>query len=238
HRTKKDSGALSGYHTKAFTIPPPRLDEVIQKRLDFALRITSGDIALRKLGSSTSFSKLHVLIGMLEDSLKKNPDLLTFLNNVSNENIRKAIELVKKFFGSGHVDMEKIYNICISQGKYTVPIHELLRSVIFSDNIHYSSSTSEIVNLLDVRYHNPNEHFILSVLVALLDDYSKNSRNDGFVTIKEVYSYMQGVGFDPRQIDSVLNFAYSKKLFETSHKGDKLLTQNNELNIRATNLAI
>src|SRR5690606_11803472 len=134
--------------------------------------------------------------------------------------------------------MEKIYNICISQGKYTVPIHELLRSVIFSDNIHYSSSTSEIVNLLDVRYHNPNEHFILSVLVALLDDYSKNSRNDGFVTIKEVYSYMQGVGFDPRQIDSVLNFAYSKKLFETSQKGDKLLTQNNELNIRATNLAI
>ena len=238
HRTKKDSGALSGYHTKAFTIPPPRLDEVIQKRLEFALRITSGDIALSKLDTSTSFSKLNVLIGMFEDSLKKNNSLLTFLNNVSNENIRKAIELVKKFFGSGHVDMEKIYDICITQGYYTVPVHELLRSVIFSDNIHYSSSNSEIVNVLDVRHHNPNEHFILVVLISLLDDYSKNSRNNGFVTIKEVYSYMQGVGYNPNQIDSVLNFAYSKKLFETSQKGDKLSTQNNELNIRATNLAI
>lgn len=238
HRTKKESGALSGYHTKAFTIPPPRLDEVIQKRLEFALRITSGDIALSKLDTSTSFSKLHVLIGMFSDSLQKNNGLLTFLNNVSNENIRKAIELVKKFFGSGHVDMEKIYDICTRTGFYTVPVHELLRSVIFSDNIYYSSSNSEIVNLFDVRYHNPNEHFITLTLIALLDDYSKNSRNNGFITIKEVYRYMQGVGFIPNQIDSLLNFAYSKNLFETSQKGDKLSIQNNELNIRATNLAI
>ncbi|OEU55231.1 MAG: hypothetical protein BA868_00815 [Desulfobacterales bacterium C00003106] len=47
HRTKKESGALSGYHTKAFTIPPPRLDEVVRKRLEFAQKITSGEIALR-----------------------------------------------------------------------------------------------------------------------------------------------------------------------------------------------
>ncbi|MBC6998635.1 hypothetical protein, partial [Cytophaga sp. FL35] len=59
-----------------------------------------------------------------------------------------------------------------------------------------------------------------------------------FITIKEVFSYMQGVGFNPNQIDSLLNFAYSKNIFETSQKGDKLSIQNNELNIRATNLAI
>ncbi len=160
------------------------------------------------------------------------------MSNVSNENIRKSIELMKKFFGSGHVDMEKILSIYQDQGHYTVPIHELLRSVIFGDNIYYSPTNSEIINLFDVRHHNPNEHFILLILIALLDDYSKNSRNQGFVLIKEVYSYLQGIGFTVTQIDSVLNFAYSKKIFETSQKGDILDAENSELQIRATNLAI
>ena len=237
HRTKKESGALSGYHTKAFTIPPPRIDEVIKKRLEFAQKITSGEIVLSKLRNKTTFSKLHSLIGAFLDSLDSNQDLLTFLNNISNENIRKAIELIKKFFGSGHVDMEKIINIYEEKYRYTVPLHELLRAVIFGDNIHYSPTNQEIVNIFDVRHYNPNEHFILPIFLSLLDDYSRNSRNHGFISIKEMYSYMQGVGFTPSQIDSLLNFAYSRKLFETSNKGDILELFNNDLMIRITSIA-
>ena len=238
HRTKKESGALSGYHTKAFTIPPPRLDEVVRKRLEFAQKITSGEIALSSLKAQTNFSKLHQLIEVFLYSLDTNRELLTFLNNTSNENIRKAIEIIKKFFGSGHVDMEKILDIYNDSGKYLIPLHELLRSVIFSDNIHFSPTNTEIINVFDVRYYNSNEHFILLLLISLLDDYSKNSRNSGFVSIPETYSYLQGVGFTPPQIDSVLNFAYAKKMFEISQKGDKLDTEIQELQIRATNLAI
>ncbi len=238
HRTKKESGALSGYHTKAFTIPPPRLDEVVRKRLEFAQKITSGEIALSSLKAQANFSKLHQLIEVFLYSLDTNRELLTFLNNTSNENIRKAIEIIKKFFGSGHVDMEKILDRYNDSGKYLIPLHELLRSVIFSDNIHFSPTNTEIINVFDVRYYNSNEHFILLLLISLLDDYSKNSRNSGFVSIPETYSYLQGVGFTPPQIDSVLNFAYAKKMFEISQKGDKLDTEIQELQIRATNLAI
>lgn len=237
-RTKRESGALSGYHTKAFTIPPPRLDEVLYKRLEFAQRITSGEIPLSKLNSKASFSKLHDLIEVFKYSLKNNASLLTFLSNISNENIRKAIELVKKFFGSGHVDMEKIIEIYHDQGSYLVPIHELLRSVIYSDNIHYSPSNSEIINIFDVRNYKCNEHFILLIFLSILDEYSKNSRNDGFIRIDELYNSMQGTGYTTKQIDSVLNIAYSKRLFETSQKGDLIDQNNSELNIRVTNLAI
>lgn len=238
HRTKREKGALSGYHTKAFTIPPPRLDEVLKKRLDFAQKITNGDISLTKFDGYTSFTKLSSLIEVFKFSLDKNYDLLTFLNNVSNENIRKAIEIVKHFFGSGHVDMKKILDIYNEQGYYTIPIHELLRSVIFGDNVYYSPTNSDIINLFDVRHSKPNEHFILLNLIALLDDYSKNSRNHGFIQVKDVYAYLQGVGFSVKQIDSTLNYAYSKLLFETSQKGDILDFENTELQIRATNLAI
>lgn len=238
HRTKKETGALSGYHTKAFTIPPPRIDDVIKKRLEFAQKITSGEIALSTLRTNTSFTKLHTLIDAFLYSMEANQHLLTFLNNVSNENIRKAIELVKKFFGSGHVDMEKIIDIFKRTGRYNIPLHELLRSVIYGDNIHYSPNSSEIVNVLDIRYPKANDHFIILMLLGLLDDYSKNSRNHGFVTIEEVYGYLQGVGYTSNQVDSVLNFSYTRKLFETSQKGDQLDVQNSHLQIRVTNSGI
>lgn len=238
HRAKKETGALSGYHTKAFTIPPPRLDDVIKKRLEFAQKITSGEIALTKLNNKTSFSKLHSLIDVFLYSLDSNQYLLTFLNNISNENIRKAIELIKKFFGSGHVDMEKILDIYSKEGRYTIPTHELLRSVIYGDNIHYSPTNSEIINVFDIRHNKSNEHFILLIFLSLLDDYSKNSRNHGFVSIEETYSYLQGVGYLTNQIDSVLNFAYSRKLFETSQKGDQIDIQNSNLQIRITNSGV
>ena len=72
----------------------------------------------------------------------------------------------------------------------------------------------------------------------MLDDYSKNNRNHGFININEIYSYLQGLGFNPTQIDSVLNYAYSKKMFETSQKGDVLEKENSSLQIRVTNIAI
>lgn len=234
HRTKKNDGALSGYHTKAFTIAPPRIDEVIQRRLSFAQKITSGQIVLSKLEGKTSFLKLHKLIQSFKNSLERNKDLYQFLDNISNGNIRKAIELIKKYFGSGHVDTEKILRITEEQGTYTVPVHELLRSIIFGDNIYYNPNSSEIVNLFDVRSHDPKEHFIVSLILGLLHDYAANNRNQGFVSTNELYQYIQGQGFIPAQIDTALNFMYSKGLFETSQKGNSLKTNSQGLMVRTT----
>ena len=101
---------------------------------------------------------------------------------------------------------------------YTVPVHELLRSVIFGDNIHYNPNSSEIVNLFEVRSYDTKEHFIIPLILGLLNDYTANNRNQGFISVTDLYSYMQSHGFIPTQIDGALNFMYSKGLFETSQK--------------------
>lgn len=238
HRTKKVTGALSGYHTKAFTIPPPRIDDVISKRLAFAQRITSGEIALTKLKNKTTFTKLHSLIQVFIDSLEIKKELYVFIENISNGNIRKSIELIKKFFGSGHVNTEKILQIIDQNKKYIVPVHEILRSVIFGDNVYYNPTNSEIINLFDVRNYDEKEHFIVPIILGLLNDYSINSRNHGFISINDLYAYVQRQEFIPSAIDSALNFMYAKELFETSEKGNILNTINSSLMIRATSSAI
>ena len=47
-------GALTGYHTRAFTVSPPRIDRVLQKRLHFALEITRGEIPISGIGEGIS----------------------------------------------------------------------------------------------------------------------------------------------------------------------------------------
>ncbi|MCG2609984.1 hypothetical protein LZZ90_00515 [Flavobacterium sp. SM15] len=238
HRTKKKEGALSGYHPKAFTIAPPRIDEVIIRRLSFAQKITSGEIHLSNLQNKTSFSKLDELIECFKESLEVNHGLYKFFENVSNGNIRIAIELIKKFFGSGHVDTEKILNIIETTGNYTIPVHEVLRSVIFGDNIYYSPSNLEITNIFDVRTNDSKDHFTISFILGILNDCSVNNRNEGFIEITEIYSQMQKIGYIPSTIDLALNFMYSKGLFETSEKGNVLNIEKNNLKIRATGTGI
>ncbi|MGY3215291.1 hypothetical protein [Mucilaginibacter sp. HD30] len=237
HRTKKSSGALSGYHTKAFTISPPRIDDVIIKRLQFAQKITSGEINLSRLENKTSFSKLDILIETFKDSLRRNNELFKLIDNISNGNIRKAVELIKKFFASAHVDTEKIIKIAEESG-YLVPVHELLRAIIFNENVYYDPSSSEIVNLLDVRTYDPKEHFLTPLILGLLFDRSKNNRDNGFVSIADLYSHVQSFGFNVDQIDNGLNFIYSKNLLELSQKGNALDIAHIELLLRITNSGI
>lgn len=68
----------------------------------------------------------------------------------------------------------------------------------------------------------------------MLHDYAANNRNQGFVSVSELYQYIQGQGFIPAQIDSALNFMYSKGLFETSQKGNSLKTNIQGLMVRTT----
>ncbi len=89
-------GALSGYHPKAFTISPPRIDLVLEKRLNFALKITSGEIPISTLQPSISIrlETLDTIIRVFLDSLKWSRDINEFIDNIAGGNVRLALDLV------------------------------------------------------------------------------------------------------------------------------------------------
>lgn len=219
HNAKKETGALSGYHTKAFLIHPPRTDEVLNKRLSFAQRIARGEYRIRGVDIKASFSKLDSLIEAFRESLERTRGIQETLTNIANGNTRKSIELVKKFFGSGHVDTEKIVRLMDDEGRYVIPIHEFLRAIIFGDSSFYNPGTSDVVNCFDVRSYDEREHFVVPILLDYLWAQSSNARQDGFVGITELYAYLQNLGYRADQVDSAIVFAYSKGLLETSLKG-------------------
>jgi len=210
-------GALSGYHPKAFTISPPRIDRVIEKRLRFALKITDGEIPLESVtGIDVRLVNLSKIINVFLRSLDYYDDIAEFIDNIAGGNVRLALDLVKDFFGSGHVDTEKIIRIYDQDGRYIIPLHEFLRAVIYGDAVYYDPEQSPIANLFDISQLDPREHFLLPVLISVLGNLSGSETEQGFVETAVVYQRLQGLGFTPDQIDFAIIRGHRKKLIETA----------------------
>lgn len=211
------SGALSGYHPRAFTIGPPRIDDVVKKRLNFAKKIATGEISTPILGSNISLSNISILIDVMIYSFDQSAPLSELMENISGGNVRKAIDLIKVFFGSGHIDTEKIINIYNKEGSYLIPIHEFIRAITFNDNIYYEPNNSLIFNLFSIYRPAGKSYFLASILLSLL--LSNQSNNAGFVETKVIYSSLQGLGYLIDEIDQMVTSLYGKNLIEASPKG-------------------
>jgi hypothetical protein len=233
-------GALSGYHPKAFTISPPRIVFVIEKRLDFALKITSGEIPLQVMDVpvQVQLSKLDSIIRIFLDSLSFYKTLGEFIDNIAGGNVRLALDLIKGFFGSGHVDTQKIIDKYDESGSYYVPLHEFLRAVIFGDAKYYEPDRSPIANLFDVSHVDPKEHFLLPLLIGLLASVNNPSVEDGFVETSKVYEHLQALGFTPEQIDAAIIRGHNKKLIETGARRIPQPGQTMPQTLRATTVGL
>lgn len=214
-RTK---GSLTAYQPRVFTISPPRIDVVIKKRLHFALG------QLRRTGRLDAFpanitinsETLSRYIAALSDSFDKNDDLNSFIDNLSGGNIRRALDFLNTFIGSGHVNAAKILAKYEQKGNYTISVHEFMRAVLYGDHEHYDPSVSPIANLFDISTPDGREHFLLGNLVGFIERNATAAGQQGYVDAGMVYEFAQGLGFSPAQVNSAIQRATDKKLIEPS----------------------
>lgn len=214
-------GVLKAYHAKAFTIDPPSMVDVLQKRLKFGLKIAKGEVSVPSLkDTELKLEQLSNLLQVMITSLKDNPDLVAFIDNVASGNARQAIDMVKDFFGSGHINTEKILRIYDESGYYKIPLHEFLRAVIYGENQYYDPRTSMIKNIFAVNTEDAKEHFLLFALLIILDKESKNAgvKRKGFINVDFLYDKLQVLGYTPDQIDGCFMNAIANNLVETNEK--------------------
>jgi hypothetical protein len=185
----KSMGTLAAYQPRIFTIDPPRVDKVVKKRLDYALdklknfgtlSASSNNILL---DSNTLEKYIEMLIQTMEDST----EIIEFIDNMSNGNLRKVIEYIGIFVGSAHVDSRKILKIINESGSYKLPLHEFLRSLIYKDNEYYNPDDSVLINVFDLSNDDAKEHFIMLFILAIIEGKGKQNLNECFVETKQLF---------------------------------------------------
>ena len=220
HRSRSQ-GTLSAYHAKAFTISPPRVDRVIHKRLQYAMHLLESGA----IGTSIEGVDLHVdlrdlldYLRIIDYSFENNAELIEFVDNVCGGNIRLALDFIRTFVGSGHVNTAKMLQIHRESGRYRIPLHEFVRAVTYGDYRDYHPNFSEITNLFDISGADGREHFLAPIVLAYLDLDSQASGNVGYVATESLYRYAQNLGYQPAQVSRVLGVLLQNKLVETESK--------------------
>jgi hypothetical protein len=209
-------GTLAAYQPRAFTIAPPRIDVVLRKRLQFALDQLRDESRLDSFpgGVTISSDSLTAYLEILLENFNSNEKLVSLIDNLATGNIRRALEFVSRFIGSGHVDTRKILGIYDRQGDYTIALHEFLRAIIYGDTEHYDPDISPIANIFDISQPDGREHFLLAVIIAHVASAGDRAGTEGFVVSDEVYSLAQRAGFNADQIAWAIDRGVRKGMIE------------------------
>ena len=215
----KASGALSGYQNRLLTISPPPADEVIEKRLTFAVRIAEGQIEPGFLeGIELHFGNVVAFLKATLRAIRESESIRLFLSNITGGNTRAVIELITSFCGSPNVDSNKIVQVELEGGKYKVPLHEFSKHALLGEYAYFNAQSSLVAyNVFDVNSADPREHFVASLLVAFLSSNLGVRDNDGFVSGAAILNEMQKFGFIEDQTRHALRRLAAKRLIETPH---------------------
>lgn len=166
-------------------LPPPRIDQVLEKRLQFALEMSEGKIPLEK----AEFVRIHIdnlslFIKVLLESLRKNRALGEFIENITGGNVRQALTFITSFIGSPNVEAEKIINTYEHEGKYIIPVHEFSKQALLGEYSHFDPNTSLAMNIFDVSLPDESEHLLIPLILSLLSERSDIHDRDGFLETK------------------------------------------------------
>ena len=215
----KQAGPLTAYAHHVFTIAPPRVDHVIDKRLTFALDMAEGRVQIERLEDIRfHLGNIVIFLKALRYSLSKKTELVEFLSNITAGNIRAVVEFVTKFIGSANVDARKIIDIMEDRGDYIIPVHEFWKAALLGEYSYYDPQSSLALNLFDIRNANPNEHFLVPMILGYLHLDEDHRSKEGFVSSIAIVTEMQEWSFTPEATKAALRRANNKKLLETPQR--------------------
>ena len=215
----KLTGVLSGYQNRVFTIAPPPSDEVLLRRLAFAVRIAEGKVSPVVLsGIRLQLKGIVSFLKATSRAIRDNELIRLFLSNITGGNTRQVIELITGFCGSPNVDSGKIVRIEEGNGNYIVPLHEFRKHALLGEYAYYNPQSSAVAfNVYNISTADPREHFLASLIIGLLAARTARKDSDGFSTGIDILCEMMKIGYTEDQVRFALRSLAIQRLVETPH---------------------
>lgn len=210
------SGTLSAYHNRAFTISPPRLEDVLDRRIEAGINLYSGN-ALASQGVTINYDTVVDYLLVIQRSLRQNPELIEFGLGIAGTNMRRLMDMFAFFMGSGHVHVDKILR---SKDTYVIPLHELMRGVMFGDREFFDPNHPFIANLYDCKTNDSREPFGRLALLGIL-----NQKGTEYAEIADLWTIIGDLGFHESQfntfIEELLRYSLIESNLKTAERDDE-----------------
>lgn len=215
HASKK-AGSLAAFQPKVFSVSPPRVDQVIDRRLRFAYKqlLETGRLDSFPQGFTINSENLVSYLDVLIEAFTKRRDLIELIDNMASGNVRLALDLISQFVGSGYVAIRRILEIASQGRRYTMPMHELIRALMYGDGEFYDPRSSAIPNILDIETNDATEHFLTPTLLTHCET-DADVRHESFVQLSRLHDLTARIGYTPEQTTNHLARALEKGLVQS-----------------------
>ncbi|QDU44245.1 hypothetical protein Mal52_27230 [Symmachiella dynata] len=215
------SGVLDTMSPRTLVIPQPNIGIVLRKRFQYASQYAARTLPLeaytherfddeteRQLPEASSFFR------MCDQSIHRNPALAKQYEAVSNGNIRKVMDYVRKVITSQHLNTHKIIQILNSSREYTLAAHETLRAMIYGPFIHFEPNASLFTNLFDIWHADPAEHFSRVLLLDYCQRHANSVAKYGFIPVTTLHNYMAAIGYSANHVTDTLSLLVNRDCLE------------------------
>lgn len=231
YRKWQNHPPFDAYESNVYHITAPPYGEVLQKRLEFAIKQLKKEpkkyyISIGN-GRSTELTPEYVIF--LMEGIKKslfeieNSALLDFLKHTTSPNIREGLRVFKTFINSGHSKLadyiERQKNRSHEQRPtQIIPIHEFIKSIALLNRHYYNSETSIIYNLFSPPI-NSNDHFVkLYILHEIADTVEKRSYTEKQVKNITIIEKFTSLGYRVNTINYAINSLIKAALLDTDEQ--------------------
>lgn len=202
------------------TIDPPAIPAVLSRRFFLVKHLLNGKAGsfVAENGMRVEMSDLSIIADMTSSSVL-GTNVGRIIDVLATSDVRLALRMTREFLESGYSNPGRAINLYREQGRYTLPRHEALRSVLLGNQPVYSEEYSVIGNPFDARLsrttHQLLRLFLLSSLVAM------SSKSDfRYLEGTEIRSALRELGFGDSAIQTVLTDLCSLRFLFTGAHGE------------------
>lgn len=209
-------GALQSFESEVLSLPVPRADKVIERRISFLLdklNIKSEEQRREYFLSRGIRLKLED-VGKFASGLNRifveSKDTAKWMGGLANYDIRRLLELTKDVIASPHLKLDDLLKAHIVGTAEAVPSYKVKLAIIKRRyDIYPAGEHSFVQNLFGLSLDPPTTPLLGARILQFLSDVSDlsanaNSLQSSFVPVSQVHEHFLALGIPTGVVDAWL----------------------------------
>jgi DNA-binding PadR family transcriptional regulator/energy-coupling factor transporter ATP-binding protein EcfA2 len=216
----RECGPLNAFHTVAYHVQAPKLEQVLAKRFQYAKSLLeSGELDLDFGEEATALEFVEVINRIQKTLLGDDASFIEFISAIAPRDTRRALDDVAAFIVSGHTNMNAILKDIRKPNPsgLLIPFHEFLNSVILRDHEVFVEDKSSILNVYGVSgvvdASNINRLAVLGRICALKN--VNTQIGTGYALIEDIAADLDSLGISSATTLDILALLNARRLIET-----------------------
>ncbi|MFO0836417.1 MAG: AAA family ATPase [Phycisphaerales bacterium] len=238
---------LKSFESEVLFLPTPSPKKVLERRIEFL----QSRIERQRIGSTTgyffgrgislSLDNLAAFVATLQRVFLQTPQVMEWISELSNWNIRRCLELSKETVASPHVRIEQLLAAYVANSAMSVSTNDIKRAIIRGRYEKYPVGQNDwVFNIYDIDAGVAMSPLLPLRVLTMLNDVRSDAGDHKYVSIDQLLDYFGGMGVESsvvapvtqRLLEAELCTSYDPTVIELAKASRIEITPSGEMHRR------